>query len=517
MLQTALRAPNVLQNLLGEQTLSASFIPVYSRLLAQGRHGGRPPLRGRRVRSAGGGRRRARARRRPAGPPPGRGLRRRLPGGRGEGRRRRARGRPLRAGGRGRALDVPDDRAAGALGVGARGAQQPPPVPALLRAPVAWNGAIVAALALAAAAPGRAAHRARRTRPPAARGLRRRADRRRAAVPGPVARQRCAPSAWLRPPLAGDSGRARGARRVRAGGGRDAAWSSSPRISTQLLASLLAVGAVSALGYAQLLYLLPVSLFGLSVAAASLPDMARRGGSDDRAGLADRGPRDALAQSGFLNLPSTVAYLTPGMADRGRSLSPRSAAASAARRACWSGWCWPPTRSGCPRRLDRACCRRPSSRSVTPGLRPGSPALRVAVGVALGAPLMLLLDRWAVADLPGSAGPSRLRMGAVGLALAASAAAWLERAALRRAPGAPAARAASGPGASCAVMLVAAVAAAVPGFLAWRARGRPRPPSVARRRSRPGSVSRRPTAGSRWHSACLRSSRSRGRWPLGRR
>src|ERR1044071_9896587 len=33
----ALRMPNVLQNLLGEGTLSASFIPVYSELLGQGR------------------------------------------------------------------------------------------------------------------------------------------------------------------------------------------------------------------------------------------------------------------------------------------------------------------------------------------------------------------------------------------------------------------------------------------------------------------------------------------------
>ena len=33
----ALRIPNVLQNLLGEGTLSASFIPVYARLLEEGR------------------------------------------------------------------------------------------------------------------------------------------------------------------------------------------------------------------------------------------------------------------------------------------------------------------------------------------------------------------------------------------------------------------------------------------------------------------------------------------------
>ncbi|MYI47320.1 MAG: hypothetical protein F4123_13250 [Gemmatimonadetes bacterium] len=35
--RTALRIPNVLQNLLGEGTLSASFIPVYVRLLEEGR------------------------------------------------------------------------------------------------------------------------------------------------------------------------------------------------------------------------------------------------------------------------------------------------------------------------------------------------------------------------------------------------------------------------------------------------------------------------------------------------
>src|ERR1700757_654652 len=35
--KAALRIPNLLQNLFGEGVLSASFIPVYSRLLAEGR------------------------------------------------------------------------------------------------------------------------------------------------------------------------------------------------------------------------------------------------------------------------------------------------------------------------------------------------------------------------------------------------------------------------------------------------------------------------------------------------
>src|SRR5215204_3391659 len=37
VLRVAFRAPNAIQNLLGEGTLSASFIPIYSRMLEEGR------------------------------------------------------------------------------------------------------------------------------------------------------------------------------------------------------------------------------------------------------------------------------------------------------------------------------------------------------------------------------------------------------------------------------------------------------------------------------------------------
>lgn len=47
-----------------------------------------------------------------------------------------------------------------------------------------------------------------------------------------------------------------------------------------VLASLLALGAVSALTYGQVLYLLPISLFGMAVAAAELPELARLGRAD---------------------------------------------------------------------------------------------------------------------------------------------------------------------------------------------------------------------------------------------
>ncbi|MGQ0830066.1 MAG: murein biosynthesis integral membrane protein MurJ [Microthrixaceae bacterium] len=44
-----------------------------------------------------------------------------------------------------------------------------------------------------------------------------------------------------------------------------------------VLASLLALGGVSALTYSQVLYLLPISLFGMAVAAAELPELSRLG------------------------------------------------------------------------------------------------------------------------------------------------------------------------------------------------------------------------------------------------
>jgi putative peptidoglycan lipid II flippase len=50
-----------------------------------------------------------------------------------------------------------------------------------------------------------------------------------------------------------------------------------------VLASLLALGAASALTYAQVLYLLPISLFGMAVAAAELPELSRLGSAGNEA------------------------------------------------------------------------------------------------------------------------------------------------------------------------------------------------------------------------------------------
>src|SRR5690606_36488276 len=80
-----------------------------------------------------------------------------------------------------------------------------------------------------------------------------------------------------------------------------------------LLASLLAVGAVSALTYAQALYLLPISLFGMSVAAAELPELSRIGAHsrDLRRALRHR-IDDGMARMAFFVAPTQAIYLTAG-------------------------------------------------------------------------------------------------------------------------------------------------------------------------------------------------------------
>ena len=80
-----------------------------------------------------------------------------------------------------------------------------------------------------------------------------------------------------------------------------------------LLASLLPTGAVAALAYAQTLYTLPVSLFGMSVSAAELPQMSGAMGNDEEVAGILRGRLDSgLRQIAFFVLPSAVAFLVLG-------------------------------------------------------------------------------------------------------------------------------------------------------------------------------------------------------------
>src|SRR5262249_9336256 len=80
-----------------------------------------------------------------------------------------------------------------------------------------------------------------------------------------------------------------------------------------LLASLLPTGAVSALTYAQTLYLLPVSLFGMSVSAAELPAMSSAVGTLEEVAEVLRGKLNSgLRRIAFLIVPSAMAFLALG-------------------------------------------------------------------------------------------------------------------------------------------------------------------------------------------------------------
>ena len=76
------------------------------------------------------------------------------------------------------------------------------------------------------------------------------------------------------------------------------------------LASMLAVGAVATLTYAQQLYILPISLFGMSVAAAELPELSRRRGGGTEV-LRTRVVR-GLEQVAFYVVPTILGFLLVG-------------------------------------------------------------------------------------------------------------------------------------------------------------------------------------------------------------
>jgi putative peptidoglycan lipid II flippase len=80
-----------------------------------------------------------------------------------------------------------------------------------------------------------------------------------------------------------------------------------------LLASLLPTGAVTGIANAQLLYTLPVSLFGMSVAAAELPAMSGAAAPDAAALEAVRQRLDAgLRRIAFFVVPSAMAFVALG-------------------------------------------------------------------------------------------------------------------------------------------------------------------------------------------------------------
>lgn len=79
------------------------------------------------------------------------------------------------------------------------------------------------------------------------------------------------------------------------------------------LASFLGQGAVVALSYAQSLYTLPVSLFGMAVSAAELPTMSKAlGKTDEIAEVLRHRLDEGLRRIAFFIVPSSMAFLALG-------------------------------------------------------------------------------------------------------------------------------------------------------------------------------------------------------------
>lgn len=79
-----------------------------------------------------------------------------------------------------------------------------------------------------------------------------------------------------------------------------------------MIASLLGAGAVTGIGTAQVLYMLPVSLFGMSISAAELPAMSSQGAGPDTALALHARLETGLQRISFFVIPCAVAFIALG-------------------------------------------------------------------------------------------------------------------------------------------------------------------------------------------------------------
>jgi putative peptidoglycan lipid II flippase len=195
-----------------------------------------------------------------------------------------------------------------------------------------------------------------------------------------------------------------------------------------ILASFLAVGAASAISYAQAIYLLPISLFGMSVAAAELPELARERNAAQ--GVLAARARAALDQVAFFVVPSTVALV--GLGDVVLGLLKRGEFDENTVLLVWA------TLAAYSVGLPASTASRILSSSFY-ALRDTRTPARIATTrlfVSAAVALLAMSQLEPVFGLPGGwfsevrAGP--FAFGAAGLALGTGAAAWVEWALLRR-------------------------------------------------------------------------------------
>ncbi|MEO6446241.1 MAG: murein biosynthesis integral membrane protein MurJ [Gemmatimonadaceae bacterium] len=188
------------------------------------------------------------------------------------------------------------------------------------------------------------------------------------------------------------------------------------------IASLLIAGSVSTLNYAQLLYMLPVSLFGMSISAAELPAMSSVTGATAQVAEQLR-ERLALAlqRIAFFIVPSAVAFLAFGdlvarLVYQGGEFGSEQAQ-----------WVWGVLAGSAVGLLASTLGRLYAS--VFYSLHDAKTPLRFAmVRVALTTGLGFAASLW----LPGALGIDP-RWGVAGLTSSAGVAAWIELLLLRRA------------------------------------------------------------------------------------
>ncbi|WP_095511778.1 murein biosynthesis integral membrane protein MurJ [Rubrivirga marina] len=188
------------------------------------------------------------------------------------------------------------------------------------------------------------------------------------------------------------------------------------------LSTFVAAGALGAIGYAQTLYLLPISLFGMSVAASELPELSRISPTElDRFLTRVAG---SVRQILYLIIPTVVGYLGFGFLVVGAFYQTGQfdlddtwqvtlvlMAYSLGMIATTAG-----------RLLQNAFYALNDTKT------PAKIAVwRVVVSALIGAGLMFWFDRFSVNEvfgIPSEGDP--LRLGAVGLALGSAVGAWVE-------------------------------------------------------------------------------------------
>jgi len=203
------------------------------------------------------------------------------------------------------------------------------------------------------------------------------------------------------------------------------------------IATFLPTGAVTSLLYAQTIYLMPISIFGMSVAAAELPEMSRESGSEEEVRTALRRRLDrGVRQVAFFVVPTSVAFVLVGrvivaaLFERGRFTSHTTLVVWYTLAAAALG-------------LVVATLGRLYSSALYAMHDTKTPARYAATRVAVGAGLAFLLAfplrpmfGHIVAGLglpvPGVEGGGTA-LGIIGITLASACAAWVEFLLLRRA------------------------------------------------------------------------------------